>query len=98
MTRKRIHELTDLVLDFNEAMKPQAIAFFDFNEVPRIAIYFEYGIGGYGHIEEYNETGYDFDHGERYVDAHMLGDVDIDLVRAEARLKELMGRKDGAAG
>lgn len=94
MTRERIHNILDLVLDFNEKMKPQAMASFEpTSDIVRLAIYFEYGPGGYGHIEEY-EPRYDFDHGEVFYDAYMTSGIDIDLVRGEARLKELMEKKD----
>ena len=97
MTRERTHQLLDLVLDFNEKMGPQVKAGFDTIDVPSITIYFENGWRGYGHIEHYDpgdyDFGYDYGHGEKYSDAHLLHDVDINLIKAEERLKELMGAK-----
>ena len=96
MTRQRMHDLLDLCLDFNEKMIPRARAFFDFNEPPRIAIYFGYGRGGADHVEDFHDTEYDFKRDDDvYYDGHMLNHTDIGFVKAEKRLRELMEAKDG---
>lgn len=82
LTRERAHELLNLCIDFNKKCSPYITANFNISFFTAIAIHFEPGTGGSGHVENYDDLP-----NMRY--------SDLGLVNAEKRLRRLMeGRYD----